>query len=248
MLSVNQIEDIKEQAFMGVPSQFEAIGKVYPFTIDEIIRMSSSTYNSYLGLLLLTEVDIVNIIKEKTGEEIPIEQVEVLSYLLQSATANDTFLLELQTAFSTFLKEEILLLPKINSVLVGPPDEKRLITKDNFPIFQDILRIQNKREVKEAPPVDETPGQRKMRLLREKVAEVKKKQAQKNNGKQTFVELLEIASTYGIDVGSHSLYAFYSLLSRYQRKEKWEQDLQMICAGADSSKLKTKYWGESTSE
>jgi hypothetical protein len=28
-------------------------------------------------------------------------------------------------------------------------------------------------------------------------------------------------------------------------KEKWEQDIQMICAGADSKKIKTKYWGES---
>jgi hypothetical protein len=27
-------------------------------------------------------------------------------------------------------------------------------------------------------------------------------------------------------------------------KEKWEADIQMLCAGADSKKLDTKYWGE----
>ena len=45
------------------------------------------------------------------------------------------FLLELQNAFSTFIKEDILLLPRINAVLVGPMAEKRLITKENFEDF-----------------------------------------------------------------------------------------------------------------
>jgi hypothetical protein len=35
-----------------------------------------------LSLLLLTEVEIVNLIKEKTGDEVPIEEVNPLVYLL----------------------------------------------------------------------------------------------------------------------------------------------------------------------
>ena len=31
-----------------------------------------------------------------------------------------------------FIKEDIILLPKINSVLVGSPEEKRLINSENF--------------------------------------------------------------------------------------------------------------------
>lgn len=83
-----------------------------------------------------------------------------------------------------------------------------------------------------------------MRLLAEKVAAVKKKQAQKDGEGQTFSELLEIAGTFGIDTDK-SLYAFRRLLKRYRAREKWQNDLQMLCAGADSEKLKTKYWGES---
>ena len=84
-----------------------------------------------------------------------------------------------------------------------------------------------------------------MRLLREKVAAVKKKQAQKKGEGQTFLELMEIADTFGINKDKCSLYAFYCLLRRHEMREKWNQDLQMICAGADSKKMKTKYWGES---
>lgn len=245
MLSANKINEIKEQAYCCVPSTFGNICKVYPFTIREIVEMGTSLYNGRLGLLLLTETEIINIIKEKTGEEVPIEGIHPLEYLIQSAAQDDKFFLELKETFSTFIKEEILLLPQINSVLVGDPSKRRLITEENFRDFQDILRIQNRRDIVEPPPKDETPGQRKMRLLREQVAAVKKKQAQKKGEGQTLVELMEIADTFGIDTKNCSLYAFYCLIRRHQMREKWNQDLQMICAGADSKKMKTKYWGES---
>lgn len=249
MLLPNQIEEIKAQAYIGAPSQFKDIAKIYPLKMKEILTMGIDSYNSKLGLLLLTEVDIQNLLKEKLKEEVPIEELHVLEYLLQSAARNDTFLLELESTFTTFLQEDIILLPKINSVLVGPPEEKRLITENNFREFQDILRIQNRRKVEAAPPENESYGQRKMRLLREKVAAVKKKQAQKEGeDEQSMAELLEIATVFGIDINNCTLYAFYGLLRRHQAREKWQQDIQMICAGADSKKIKTKYWGESSKD
>lgn len=80
--------------------------------------MGTTLYNRRLGLLLLTEDDIANIIKEKTGSDVT-EAINPLEYLLQSAAYDDMFLLELKDTFATFIKEEVLLLPKINSVLVG---------------------------------------------------------------------------------------------------------------------------------
>lgn len=81
-----------------------------------------------------------------------------------------------------------------------------------------------------------------MRLLREKVAEAKKKKKEETES-SSLADMLEIAETFGIDLNK-SLYAFYGLLRRNQMREKWNQDLQMICAGADSKSMKTKYWGE----
>lgn len=248
MLSTNQINEIKEQAYLGLPSKLDKICTIKPFTIEEIVKMGTTKYNGYLGILLMNETEIYNGIKEKTGQEISIEDIEPLKYLLQSAAHNDTFFLELQTIFSTFVQEEVLPLPKINAVLIGSPKEKRLITSKNYRDFQDILRIQNRKEFVAPPPADETPMERKMRLLREKVAMVKKKQAAKNGKDIPLDELFEIAETYGIDIKSHTLYAFYGLLRRHQLEERWRQDLQMICAGADSKKIKTKYWGESLNE
>ena len=121
MLSHRQIERIKEDAFSWISSLLPNVCRVTPLTMGEILKLGMDSYNSKLGILLLTEVDIVKIIKEKTGQEIPIENIEPLSYLLQSAEHDDMFLLELQSAFATFIKEDIMLLPKIIAIITPTP-------------------------------------------------------------------------------------------------------------------------------
>ena len=248
MISHDRIEEIQGQAYVCAPSQFENICSIYPLTVAEVMTMGYHQYNKKLGLLLLSEIEIQKIIKEKSGEEIPLDEIYPLQFLLQNASHNDSFFLELKQTFSTFLKEEVLLIPEIGAVLVGPehPEEKRLITNENFNDFQTILKIQNRKEVSEAPPAEETPAQRKMRLLREKVAAAKKRQAEKNKAKSSIVDLLEIATVYGINLKECSFYAFQGLIPRYQAHEKYHIDIQMLCAGAEQEKLKIKYWGESS--
>lgn len=214
----------------------------------DMLTMGTDTYSARLGLLLMNQDIMVSIAEDKKKQGIDIDmesirKVHPLEYLLQSADRDEMFLLELQNAFSTFIKEDILFLPKINSVLIGPMAEKRLINKDNFEDFQTILMIQNRREVPEPPPENESAIARKMRLAREKREAVKRKQQEKEGGTQDLADLLEIAKVFGINYKEESIYAFYGLLKRYQLKEKWTQDLQMLCAGGSSEKIQPKYWG-----
>lgn len=251
MLSPEQVDEIKSAAILGVAAPFKNIARIYPITLAQIFtEIGFLEYNRRLGTLLITPYEIQNQIKERTGIEPPIEQLNPLEFLLQSANQSDAFFLDLEKMFFTFLQEEITLLPKINAVLVGAPKDKRLITDENFGDFQDILRIQNNKEVKAAPPKDETPAQKKMRLLREKVEEAKRRQAERkgDSDKVTFSILLENASVYGINIKECNLYSFYHLLSRYQAQENYEHNIQMLCAGASSENLKIKYWGEDLSK
>lgn len=249
MFSLEKINDIKSKAFMGYPVQLDNICQIYPLTVSEVVEMGLLTYNKFLGLLLLTPEKIQEIVSEKSDQKIVTENFSVFSYLLQSADHDDTFLLELQNAFSTFLKEEVLLLPTINAVLVGNPAEKRLIKEPQFLELQDTLRIQNRNKVEVEIPKNETYGERKMRLLREKVAKVKAKQNKKNQKDElSFSDLLEIATIYNIDIKNCTIFAFYGLLRRNQAKEKYESDIRALCAGADSSKIDVKYWGETLKE
>lgn len=242
MLSSNEISIIKEQAYSGYPSQLKGVCNVYPSMMRDYLK-NTAQFSGRLAYLLMTETEIANIIKEKSGKDVPPEEIHPLEFLLQQANQDDSFLLELTEAFSTFIKEDILLLPTINSVLVGPPEERRLITEENFPDFQMILRIQNRKEVPEPPPKDESAIARKMRLLREKREAVKRKQQQKEGKQQELADLLEIAEVFGINTMEKSVYAFYGLIHRHQLREKWDQDIAMLCAGADSKKIEATYWG-----
>ena len=205
--------------------------------------MGSNVYSSRLGMLLLTSDEIRKIMEEKGVKVNENTDLSPLPFLLKSAQANDSFYLELQAAFATFIKEEITLLPKINSVLIGPMAEKRLITEKNFIDFQTILNLQNRKKVPVPPPENESPFARKMRLAAEQRDAVKRKQQQKQGGAQDLADLMEIAEVFGIDYKNKSIYAFYGLIQRHQLREKWTQDIQMLCAGADSKKIKAKYWG-----
>lgn len=245
MLSHDESNYVKEQTFINAAYNFRNITKIQPLTIKEILTMGRQEYEKRLALLLLTEADIIKIIKEKTGKQPNPEEIpKPLEYLLQSAQLDDSFYLELRNCFTTFIAEDILLLPKINSVLIGPPEEKRLITDSNFSDFQEVLCIQNARPVKEPPPENESEIARKFRLKREMRDAAKKKQQEKKGEIQTFTESMEMAEVFGIDYLNCTLFAFYRLIKRHQAKEKWDQDIQMICAGADFKKMKTKYWGE----
>lgn len=244
MLSANEIKVVQEQAYAGLPSMLGNVCEVYPGMMKDMLTMGSLKYSSRLGMLLLTKDSIFKIAEEKQADTEAIKDMSPLAYLLKSAEASDTFFLELQDAFSTFIKEEILLLPKLNSVLVGSMTEKRLITEKNFEDFQQILSIQNRRKVPKPPPENESEFARKMRLNAEKRDEIKRKQQQKNGEGRDLADLLEIAEVFGIDYQNKSIYAFYGLIQRHQLREKWTQDIQMLCAGADSKKIKAKYWGE----
>ena len=233
---------IKEQAYAGYPSRLPGVCYVHPVLVGEMLKMGSNVYSSRLGMLLLTSDEIRKIMEEKGVKVNENTDLSPLPFLLKSAQANDSFYLELQAAFATFIKEEITLLPKINSVLIGPMAEKRLITEKNFIDFQTILNLQNRKKVP-VPPENESPFARKMRLAAEQRDAVKRKQQQKQGGAQDLADLMEIAEVFGIDYKNKSIYAFYGLIQRHQLREKWTQDIQMLCAGADSKKIKAKYWG-----
>lgn len=197
----------------------------------------------------MNKKEIKQMIEDKLKTKIEDDsEIKPLSFLLENAEANNSFFIELTNAFNTFINEEVLLLPKIHSVVVGDFKDKKLITDENFFDFQEILMIQNRKEIPKPPPENESAGQRKMRLLAEKREAVKKKQQQKEGGKgMELSELLEVATVYGISL-DNSIYGFYQLIERYRAKEKWDRDTQFIIAGAKPEELNTKYWGESLNE
>ena len=96
----------KEKLFFGAAINYNDICWIYPLKIKEIIGMGVNSYNEKISLLCS---DIGTIQKELKKEGVPIEDMcsSAFEYLLLQAYVDRTFLVKLQEAFFTFIKEKV---------------------------------------------------------------------------------------------------------------------------------------------
>ena len=85
-----------------------------------------------------------------------------------------------EKAFYTFIREKVQILSDLKIISIGNGLEKRIIDKNKFYKFQNILRIQNRLPIEEEAPEDESPMQRKFRLRRQE-----RERAKRNSNKLT---------------------------------------------------------------
>lgn len=226
----------------------DVICMVHPLKIRDKVMLDKE-YNKHLQLLTISDEDIEDILIQRMGEQeySAMEKISPFQYILTNAQYSDLFLLDLRKAFSTFIKEEIIVIPKINKIIIGNPTEERFLDESNFDDFQKILRLQNHLDVPEEISEDENPMAKKFRLRRKAVKEAKARQSAKNENAPDFVDLMSglCCANIGItwnNVGDLPIFTFYELLHRIQKKEKYAIDIDSILAGADSKKVKPKYW------
>jgi hypothetical protein len=233
--------------FFGAAINYNDICWVYPLTLKEIIGMGYEKYNEYVSFIC---ADIRDVQKEMKKEGVHDKDIPntLFEYLMQQSQNNELFLMKLQEAFSTFIREKVHFLLDEQVICIGTEfNKQKTLTKNNFEDFQNILRAQNKLPVPEPIPANETLMQKKFRLRREQVAEAKRRRAQKEG---EVISLFDSISTLicldaGVTfetVGNLTIYQFKNLLERAQAKYKYDLDIRMIAAGADPKKIKPKHW------
>jgi len=233
------------QLFLGLPISFGTTCLIYPLTIEELSVMGDNKYRFHLNLLTMSEEDILNMYEEKHIK--PPEDLSVFDYLISSCAIDVNFLLDMKNAFFTFIREPVQILPEQKTILVGKIEEKRIINKDNFTDFQNILRQQNNIEIPEPVPENENKMQKKFRLRRLALAKAKRKQALKNPEEMiTLSSLMAAFIVYGLgsleELKKYSIYTLNKVLEMARAKEEYEYDTKAILAGADPKKVKPKYW------
>lgn len=236
------------ELFLGLPYQMENGILVYQPTIDDIYKkIKIKKYNFYLSILTMDEQDLAEIAKMKgIKEEI---DLSVFQYILLSAHYDKEFFVNLKSAFTTFLKKDIMISVEDQLIIVGKPTERLVIDAKNFPEFQYAIRRFNSMRVAEDPPENETPMQKRFRLKREMRERIKEKTALKNNKGGTFADTMSavIAAKVGItleNIGGKTLYQIRNLLDRSLAQEKYNNEMVFLAAGADSKKIKIVHWTE----
>lgn len=251
-MSLINEEEIKLKSFAGLPYLFgkeeEPICLIQPITVGEKIKLGKN-YEKYLSLLTISEDELEDIAETiyNPEEKTNFLKLSPFEYLMINAQFNDTFFVDLKTAFSTFLKDEIFIIPQAQQVVIGKIDQGRIINEENFKDFQQVIRLQNRLDTPEEVPINENFMHKKFRLKRKALKKAKARQQAKSSETPQMSDLIASVCVLGIGVTWENvmkmpIYTFYELFGRYQKKEKYDLDVRSLLAGADSKKIKLKYW------
>ena len=240
---------IDSNFFLGYPSQFKNICKVYPPKIKDILN--EKNYPVYKKLLLSSQEDIED---EYTEMELPLEDVPTpLGYLFVMSAADARIKQIVLDAFQFFIKEPITMLPDQQMIVVGDltetlksiksVEELRILKDENYFEFQQMLR----RSIgqKEIEPYDPN--------LHPKVKYFKAKARLRDKVKANSKDALTLGSTLAaiccmdlnlnpLNIGELSQAAISVLIRYYQEKQKYNIDIKSLLAGADSKKVKPQNW------
>ena len=241
----------KELFFIGAPVQFKPGVNIYPPKVKEVV--SNPGYNSFSRVLTYSHEEIEDIfVKEKRElDSFPTP----LEFLLNNCYHNKDYENICKKAFQFFLKSEVEFLYDKKAILIGRVedvlkeltsiDQIIMIYEEEFFEFQNLIRMATNQKIAEPPNPNEHPKIKAMKAKARYRDKVKAQQAAKN-GMDLFTIMTSICcmgiGISSLNIGEMSYVAMQAILSQYQEKEKYSIDIDSLLAGADSKKIKPKYW------
>lgn len=242
---------ISGKTILGLPVVFKDIGLIYPPTVKDAISLGGE-FSLMCSLLTESEEDIEDTIEEarKKGEvEIKPTDTQPTPYenLFLKAGVDKRLKQLIEKAFFLFMREPVLFLFDIREIIIGKIEEGRRIKEEDFFEFQNLVRAACGKKLVEPTPKDEHPKVTEMKKKQRYRDRVKAKQEAKGGNKNGISFEVAIMSLFHRNIGVTPFnvgdlpYALVSPLnSMGQNKEKYDNDVSSIIAGA--KKIKLKYW------
>ncbi len=230
---------------IGCPVEFKKICLVYPPTVKQVL--GTPEYELFNKFLTLSQEEIEDEYAEH-GKDMH-DLLNPFEYLLNIAYNDSRLKLLIEQAFFFYVREPVLILPEQKQIIIGElKDIKsvknlRILKEEDYFDFQNLVRAASGEKEKEAPNPNEDP---RVKAIKAKARYRDKIKAKKGMG-LTRTTLIASISCMGLglnplNIGELSYAAIPVLIATYQEKEKYELDVESLLAGADSKKVKPKYW------
>ena len=236
---------IHTEFFIGEPVSFKGLCKVYPPKIKDVV--ANPKYGIYLKLITISQEEI-----EDEWNKKGLDMATVLTpmeYLLNNVYHDKLFHTLAKEAFQFFLHEEVYFLFEQKQILIGEInketkiDNLRFLEEKDYFDFQNLVRDSIGDKAIEPPNPNEHP---KIKAMKAKARERDRVKAKSGKGLTLLTSMSSICCMgYGINplnIGELSYAALPIMIQTYQEKEKYELDVDSLLAGADSKKIKPKYW------
>ena len=243
----------KENFFICEPVEFKPGILVYPPKIKDVIV--NQNFGLYDRILTYSQEEIedefLEAQKEMETYPTPIE------FLLNNSYHHKDYEAQCKAAFRFFIHQDVTFLYEQKVIVVGDlkevlqsvqsMDDFVMIREEEFFDFQNLIRECLGKKIVEPPNPNEHPKIKEMKRKARYRDKVKAKNAAKSkDGVSLFTSLVSICcmgiGITPLNIGEMSYVASESILRKYQEKEKYELDIQSLLAGADSKKIKPKYW------
>jgi len=236
----------------GSPVFIDDICAVYPATIGEIVDEGYDNFQRYLSILI-SEKPVPKASDDPELKQL-LENLTDFQYLLLLTSLDLEANSLLKKAFHFFTHEEVNFSLDPAQIVIGPIEEKHLLTEEKFYDLQRLLKRmyfveQEGEEIIIYP--DDPPATKRLKLQmranREKVRKAKAKKAAKEKNDLQFSDL--IASLTINDCGLNmdniwniTYYAFHDQLKRMGWRDQFNINNRAALAGAKLKKSQLKHW------
>ena len=240
--------------FIREPLKFKKEINIYPPSVREVI--CNQHYSQYLKLLTVSQEDLEDEYNQKkeNKDNIPTP----FEFLLINCYHNPTFCQVAKEAFEFFIHKPINFFYEEKMIVVGQLekeivkinnlDDLVVIREEEYFDFQNFIREVNGLALAErpAPPnPNEDPRITAMKAKARARDRIKAKQA--GRGGISLHTCLVAICCMGmgitpLNIGEMSYAAIGPIMKMSQEREKYDIDIRSLLAGADSKKIKPKYW------
>ena len=236
----------------GSPVFLDDICAVYPVTLGEIVDEGYDNFEKYLSIMISEKP----IVKEKNDKELNqlLDQLTDFQFLLFMTQIDFEANITLQKAFKFFTHEDAVFSIEPAQIIIGPIEEKHLLTEEKFYDLQRLLRrmyfIEQEGEEIIIYP-DDPPATKKlkmqMRANREKVRKAKAKKAEREKSDLKFSDLIGSITINNCGLNMDNIwnityYAFHDQLKRMGWRDQFNINNQAALAGAKLKKSQLKHW------
>ena len=195
----------------------------------------------------------VNKVTPKLFEKYPTP----LEFILNNSYHNKDYEFLCKQAFQFFIHEEVSFLYEQKLIVVGNVqdvlktaksiEDLVVISEEDFFPFQNAIRESVGKKTVEPPIIDEDPRIAEIKRKARYREKLKAKKLEKSkDGISLYATLVSICcmglGITPLNIGEMSYVAMQAILRKYQEKEKYQLDIDSLLAGADSKKVKPKYW------
>lgn len=235
----------------GSPAIYNDICTVKSPFLRDIAAEGLDRFYQYLSFMTIRKPTMENEEIQKLLS--PLSDFEYLLLLTQMDEENYKLI---RAAFQFFTDEQVTFITEPASIVFGPLNEKRILTKDSFPGFQDMVSLAcAMRDPKEDTIQFLDSDTPRVRALKEKMLkgrrdrEEAKRKAKKKSG-ESDLELSDLIASLAIGGSGYNMlnvwdmtyYAFQDQLKRMSWREEFDINTRASLAGAKLDKNKLSHW------